>query len=142
MDEWVDTSSLPVEWTAACGCQVQETYWQVEGEDRKLPGSPRIRFCAKHAAADALYEALREIASHVTTEEGDAPSTTEFFGIEADEVIAMAHDNMIYSARAALALASGDKPPKPEKGEMVQLTAPPDWLSEEDKARFEGETND
>lgn len=48
------------------------------------------------------YETLALIAEHLTTDEGDAKATEHAFGLDANEVVAMAHDEMIIKARIAL----------------------------------------
>lgn len=47
-------------------------------------------------------EALAFIALHLLSDEGDKEATEREIGLEASEVIEMAHDNMIVCARAAL----------------------------------------
>ena len=49
-----------------------------------------------------LHSALSTIAGYVTTDEGDTDATEDEIGLEIDEVIEMAHDNMIETARRAL----------------------------------------
>lgn len=49
-----------------------------------------------------MRAALEFVAGHVTTEEGDRDATEEDIGLDASEVIQMAHDNMIWRARRAL----------------------------------------
>ena len=45
---------------------------------------------------------LRYFANQVTTDEGDCEKTEQEFGIDASEVVEMAHDNMILQSRAVL----------------------------------------
>lgn len=49
-----------------------------------------------------LVRALQFIANHTTSEEGDREKTEEDIGLDCEEVIEMAHDNMIWRARSAL----------------------------------------
>lgn len=53
--------------------------------------------------ADAIpHPTLEEIASYLTTDEGDRENTEDYFGLEVSEVVSMAHDNMILAARNAI----------------------------------------
>jgi hypothetical protein len=52
--------------------------------------------------AERACSALVGIANNVTTDEGDKDATEDDFGIDASEVIEMAHDNMITRARSTL----------------------------------------
>lgn len=49
-----------------------------------------------------MKAALEFVAGHLTTEEGDRDATEEDMGLDASEVIEMAHDNIIWRARRAL----------------------------------------
>lgn len=51
-------------------------------------------------SAPKMAGALRFIADHVTTEEGDRDATEEGTGIDYQEAVEMAHDNIILRARA------------------------------------------
>ena len=51
---------------------------------------------------ERTLKSLRFIASHNDSMEGDRDATEEDFGLDYDEVIEMAYDNMIQSARNAL----------------------------------------
>ena len=51
-----------------------------------------------------LKETLREIAMHLTSDEGDDEETEQFFGLSIAEIIEMAHDEMILQARQALGM--------------------------------------
>ena len=57
------------------------------------------------------HEALIFIASHLTSDEGDTDATEDEFGIDASEVVEMAHDNMILRARMCLEMRSDGKQP-------------------------------
>ena len=46
--------------------------------------------------------ALRTIADHALTYEGDPEETESSFGLNVDEVVSMAHDNIIMLARVVL----------------------------------------
>lgn len=45
---------------------------------------------------------IGEIASQLTTDEGNREDTEKEFGLSMEEVVAMAHDNFILAAREAL----------------------------------------
>lgn len=49
-----------------------------------------------------LSNVVEHIAMQVTSAEGDEEATEDDFGIDAAEVVEMAHDNMILIARAAV----------------------------------------
>ena len=59
-------------------------------------------------AEDARFalKVLENIATQLTTDEGDVEHTEEEFGLEFSEIISMAHDNMILQARNALSAMS------------------------------------
>lgn len=59
-------------------------------------------------AEDARFarKVLENIATQLTTDEGDVEHTEEEFGLEISEIISMAHDNMITQARSALSAMS------------------------------------
>lgn len=52
--------------------------------------------------AERACARLTSIANMLTSDEGDDDATEDAFGLEASEVIEMAHDNMIVEARATL----------------------------------------
>jgi hypothetical protein len=51
---------------------------------------------------DLFFEVLSRIAERSTTDEGDKEATEKHFGLDLPEIIQMAHDDMIVSARLAL----------------------------------------
>lgn len=52
--------------------------------------------------AERACSALVGIANNMATDEGDKDATEDYFGIDAEYVVEMAHDNMIRCARATL----------------------------------------
>jgi hypothetical protein len=54
------------------------------------------------ASATPLLATLVEIANYSTSDEGDADTTEQEFGLSVPEVIEMAHDNIILLARSAV----------------------------------------
>ena len=52
--------------------------------------------------AERACSALVGIANYLTSDEGDTDDTEAEFGLDASEVIEMAHDNIITSARRTL----------------------------------------
>ena len=52
--------------------------------------------------AERACAALTGIANNLTSDEGDEDDTEEEFGLDIEEVIEMAHDNMIGTARRSL----------------------------------------
>lgn len=63
----------------------------------------------KRAVAEYEYhaDALERIAEHLTSDEGDPKATEQHFGLGVREVIEMAHDDMIITARIALKPVGG-----------------------------------
>lgn len=60
--------------------------------------------------ADRACSALAAIANHMTSDEGDRDDTEEEFGLDYDEVVEMAHDNLIVRARSTLNSIVSDFP--------------------------------
>lgn len=52
--------------------------------------------------AERACAALANIANNATFHEGDRDATEDEFGLRVEEIIEMAHDNMINAARGAL----------------------------------------
>lgn len=69
------------------------------GEPINLTRLPRETLLA---IADRACGRLCGIANMLTTDEGDRDDTEEEFGLDASEVIEMAHDNIILGARQTL----------------------------------------
>jgi hypothetical protein len=80
-----------------------------------LIGTPRDDLLV---IADRACSALASIASNLTSDEGARDDTEEEIGLDYEEVVEMAHDNMIGRARRALdkivadfpAIAAPEKP--------------------------------
>lgn len=87
----------------------------LQQELRRLHEAVERFFNLEGRAATEMQRALRFIAGQVSTDEGDRGATADEFGLPASEIIEMAHDNMIETARNVL--AKFPAPPSPSPGE-------------------------
>lgn len=73
----------------------------IDGLIKTIAKREKLNDC-RFAQLTILKDAIKFVAGHLTTDYGDESATEDEFGLDASEVVEMAHDNMIHRAREAL----------------------------------------